>query len=274
MGAGTGGVVTAGVGPGAGRGATVPSGKNGVIAGTSRPPARVASSDCAAIWRSGASSAAAISRRAPWARSADGPMAPLAIDRIVTTSPGGMLAGAGAPAGSTPNAAQTAIPQDRTSARRSLCEGAPRTAAAGWPANLTSPFEVTRTAVAPKPPIAMPASCKAATPESTAAPRAAAAGGVSGPRVKIEPSGVPSLGSTATQRPLLSIPQARTGDRAGCRCSKRRCMRGTDAVASAGGTGISCTTAGLPLLRTAFQPWPAPGATSSISLGFGSDSGI
>ncbi len=58
-------------------------------------------------------------------------MAPLAIDRIVTTSPGGMLAGAGAPAGSTPKAAQTAIPDERTSARRSLCDGAPRTAAAG-----------------------------------------------------------------------------------------------------------------------------------------------
>jgi hypothetical protein len=47
-------------------------------------------------------------------------MAPLAIDRIVTTSPGGTLGGAGAPAGSTPNAAQTAIPHERTSARRSL----------------------------------------------------------------------------------------------------------------------------------------------------------
>src|SRR5205823_9339139 len=109
-GAGVGAAVTAGVGPEAGCGATVPGGRNGVIAGTSRPPARVASSDWAAICRSGASSAAAISRSAPCARSADGPMAPLAIDRIVTTSPGGMFAGAGAPAGSTPNAAQTAIP--------------------------------------------------------------------------------------------------------------------------------------------------------------------
>ena len=98
----------------------MPAGRKGVIAGTSRPPARVASSDCAATSRSGASSAAAISRRAPWARSADGPIAPLAMERMVTTSPGGMLAGAGAPAGSTPKAAHTAMPQDRTSARRSL----------------------------------------------------------------------------------------------------------------------------------------------------------
>src|SRR5438876_8650556 len=57
-------------------------------------------------------------------------MAPLAIERIVTTSPGAMFAGAGAPAGSTPKAAQTAMPQERTSARRSLCDGAARTAAA------------------------------------------------------------------------------------------------------------------------------------------------
>jgi hypothetical protein len=47
-------------------------------------------------------------------------MAPLAIDLIVTTRPGGMFGGAGAPAGSTPNAAHTAIPHDLTSARRSL----------------------------------------------------------------------------------------------------------------------------------------------------------
>ena len=190
-----------------------------MIGGTSRPPARVASSDCATIPRSGASSAAAISRRAPCARSADGPMAPLAIDRIVTTRPGGMFGGAGAPAGSTPNAAHTAMPLERTSARRSDCDGAPRTAAAGCPARRTSPLEVTRTAVAPKPPIAMPASCKAATPDNTAAPSVAAAGGVSGPRDRIVESGVPSLGSTATHTPLLSVPHASTGDSAGCRCS-------------------------------------------------------
>ena len=129
-------------------------------------------------------------------------------------------------------------------------------------------------AAAPKPPRAMPASWSAATPESTAAPRAAAAGGVSGPRDRIEPRGVPSFGSTATQIPFGSVPQARTGDRAGWRWSKRRWRRGTAAVASAGGIGISCTTAGFPLFRTAFQPWPPPGATSSISFGFGSDSGI
>src|SRR5213083_1943387 len=52
---GASGVFTAGVGPEAGCGATVPGGRNGVIAGTSRPPARVASSDWAAICRSGAS---------------------------------------------------------------------------------------------------------------------------------------------------------------------------------------------------------------------------
>jgi len=219
-----------GAGAGAGAGATgagalgcccaVPSpGRKGVIAGTSRPPARVASSDWAAIWRSGESRAAAISRRAPWARSADAPMAPLAIERIVTTRPGGMFADAGAPAGSTPKAAQTAMPLERTSARRSLCDGAPRTAAAGWPARRTSPLVVTRTAAAPKPPRAMPASWRAATPDSTAAPSAAAAGGVSGPRVRIAPSGVPSFGSTATQSPLLSMPHASTGERAGCRCS-------------------------------------------------------
>jgi len=46
------------------------------------------------------------------------------------------------------------------------------------------------------------------------------------------------------------------------------------AAASAGGTGISCTTAGLPFLSTAFHPWPAPGATSSISFGLGSLSAI
>ena len=149
-------------------------------------------------------------------------MAPLAMDRIVTTRPGEMFAGAGAPAGSTPKAAQTAMPQERTSARRSLCDGAARTAAAGWPASRTSPLLVTRTAVAPKPPIAIPASCKAATPESTAAPRAAAAGGVSGPRARIELSGVPSFGSTATQTPFWSVPHASTGERAGWRCSNRR----------------------------------------------------
>jgi hypothetical protein len=99
--------------------------------GISRPPARSASSDWAAVMRSGASKAAAISRSAPCARSAAGPIAPLAIERMVTTNPGGMLGGAGAPAGSTPNAAQIAIPHERTSARRSLCDGAPRTAAAG-----------------------------------------------------------------------------------------------------------------------------------------------
>jgi hypothetical protein len=80
------------------------------------------------------------------------------MERIVTTSPGGMLGGAGAPDGSTPNAAHTAMPHERTSARKSLCAGAPRTAAAGWPASLTSPFPVTRIAEALKPPIAMPAS--------------------------------------------------------------------------------------------------------------------
>jgi hypothetical protein len=85
-------------------------------------------------------------------------MAPLAIDLIVTTRPGGTFGGAGAPAGSTPNAAHTAIPHDLTSARRSLWEGAPRTAAAGWPASRTSPLLVMRTADAPKPPIAIPAS--------------------------------------------------------------------------------------------------------------------
>src|SRR5256884_444740 len=161
---------------GLGAGGTVPSGRKGVIGGSLRPPARVASSDCAAISRSGERSPADISRSAAWARSADGPMAPLAIERMVTTRPGAMFGGAGAPAGSTPKAAQTAMPHERTSARRSLCDGAPRTAAAG--------------------------------------------------------------------------------------------------CASAGGTGISCTTAGFPLRRTAFQPCPAPGATSSISFGFGSDSGI
>jgi len=252
----------------------VPGGRNGVIGGTSRPPARVASSDWAAISRSGESIAAAISLNAPWARSAEGPIAPLAMDRMVTTSPGAMFGGAGAPAGSTPNAAQTAMPHDLTSARRSLWEGAARTAAAGWPASLTSPLVVTRTAVAPKPPIAMPASCSAATPERTPAPRVAAAGGVSGPRERIDERGVPSLGSTATQTPFGSVPHASTGESAGWRWSKRRWRRGTAAVASAGGTGISCTTAGLPLLRTAFQPWPAPGPMSSISFGLGSDSGI
>ncbi|MEA2644174.1 MAG: hypothetical protein QOG08_1200, partial [Chloroflexota bacterium] len=90
--------------------AASPCGRKGVIGGTSRPPARVASSACDAFIRSGESSAAAISRSAPWARSAAGPMAPLAIDRIVTTRPGGMFGGAGAPAGSTPKAAQIAIP--------------------------------------------------------------------------------------------------------------------------------------------------------------------
>jgi hypothetical protein len=79
----------------------------------------VASSDWAAVARSGASSAAAISRSAAWALSAEGPIAPDAIERIVTTNPGGMFGGAGAPAGSTPKAAHTAMPQERTSARRS-----------------------------------------------------------------------------------------------------------------------------------------------------------
>jgi hypothetical protein len=106
-------------------------GRKGVIGGISRPPARVASSVCAAVIRSGASNADAISRSAPCARSAAGPIAPLAIERIVTTRPGGMFGGAGAPAGSTPKAAQIAIPLDRTSARRSLWDGAPRTAPAG-----------------------------------------------------------------------------------------------------------------------------------------------
>ena len=249
-------------------------GRYGVIEGISRPPARSASSDCAAVMRSGASSADAISRSAPWARSAAGPMAPLAIERIVTTSPGGMVGGAGAPAGSTPNAAQIAMPQERTSARRSLCDGAPRTAAAGWPVRRTSPLPVTRIAAAPNPPIAIPASCRAATPESTAAPRAAAAGGVRGPRERIVPKGVPSFGSTATQIPLGSVPQARTGASEGWRCSASLWMRGTAAAASAAGALISWTTAALPFFRTAFQPWPAPGATSSISFGFGSLSGI
>jgi hypothetical protein len=202
---------------GGGAGASV--GRKGVALGISRPPARSASSDCEATARSGARNAAAISRRAAWARSAAGPIAPLAMERMVTTRPGGMLGGAGAPAGSTPKAAQTAIPHERTSARRSLCAGAPRTAAAGCPAILTSPLPVTLTAVAPKPPIAMPASWSAATPDSTAAPSAAAAGGVSGPRESIVLSGVPSLGSTATQMPFGSVPHASTGDSAGCRCS-------------------------------------------------------
>src|SRR5207248_11361168 len=109
----------------------------------------------------------------------------------------------------------TAIPHDRTSARRSLCEGAARTAAAGWPASRTSPLVVTLTAVAPNPPSAMPASCRAATPERTAAPSAAAAGGGHGPRDRTEPGGVPSFGSTATQTPFWSVPHARTGERAG-----------------------------------------------------------
>jgi NAD-dependent dihydropyrimidine dehydrogenase PreA subunit len=51
-------------------------------------------------------------------------------------------------------------------------------------------------------------------------------------------------------------------------------MRGTAPAASAAGTGISCTTTDFPFLSTAFQPWPAPGSTSSISLGLGSLSGI
>jgi hypothetical protein len=194
-------------------------GRKGVIGGISRPPERSASSDWAATWRSGASSADAISRRALCARSAEGPIAPLAMERIVTTRPGGMFGGAGAPAGSTPKAAHTAMPHERTSARRSLCDGAPRTAAAGCPARRTSPLEVTRTAAALNPPKATPVSCSAATPESTDRPSAAAAGGVKGPRVRIVPSGVPSLGSTATQMPLLSVPHASTGDRAGWRCS-------------------------------------------------------
>ncbi len=224
--------------------------------------------------RSGASSAAAISRSAPCARSAAGPIAPLAIERMVTTRPGGMLGGAGAPAGSTPNAAQIAIPHERTSARRSLCDGAPRTAAAGCPVRRTSPFPVTRMAEAPNPPIAMPASCRAATPESTAAPSAAAAGGVSGPRERIVPNGVPSFGSTATQMPLGSVPHASTGASAGCRWSASRWMRGTAAAASAAGAEISWITTALPPLSVAFHPWPAPGATSSISFGLGSLSGI
>ena len=169
--------------------------------------------------RSGDSSADAISRRAPWARSAAGPMAPLAIERMVTTSPGGMFGGAGAPAGSTPKAAQIAMPLDRTSARRSLWDGAPRTAAVGWPESLTSPLPFTRTAEAPNPPIEMPASCRADTPDNNPAPSAAAAGGVSGPRDRMVPNGTPSLGSTATHKPFGSVPQARIGDRAGCRCS-------------------------------------------------------
>jgi hypothetical protein len=210
---GTGGTTGAGGGAGA-AGAEV--GRNAVTSGVSRPLALVASSAWAATARSGASRAAAISRRAPWARSAAGPMAPLAMDLIVTTRPGGTFGGAGAPAGSTPNAAHTAMPLDRTSALRSLCDGAPRTAAAGWPASLTSPLPVMRTADAPKPPIAIPASCSAATPERTAAPSAAAAGGVRAPRDRSVDSGVPSLGSTATQMPFGSVPQASTGERAGC----------------------------------------------------------
>jgi hypothetical protein len=268
------GAAGAGGGAGAAVAAGACPGRKGVTGGISRPPERSASSDSAATSRSGASRADAISRRPFCARSAEGPMAPLAIERMVTTRPGGMFGGAGAPDGSTPNAAQTAIPQERTSARKSLCEGAPRTAAAGCPAILTSPFDVTRTADALKPPIAMPVSCSAATPERTAAPNAAAAGGVRGPRVRIVPSGVPSFGSTATQTPVLSVPHPRTGESAGCGWSKRRCRRGTAAAASAGGTGISWTTTCLPFLRTAFQPWPAPGPTSSINLGFGSVSGI
>ena len=271
-----GNVGTKGGGCGAGASAAGPSvfGRNGVIDGISRPPARVASSACEAVMRSGASSAEAISLSAPCARSAAGPIAPLAIERIVTTRPGGMFGGAGAPAGSTPKAAQIAMPLERTSARRSLCEGAPRTAPAGCPASLTSPFPLTRTDAAPKPPIAMPASCSAATPESRAAPSAAAAGGVSGPRERMVPSGTPSLGSTATHRPFGSVPQARTGERAGCRWSNSLWMRGTAPAASAAGTGISCMTTDFPFLRTAFQPWPTPGSTSSISLGLGSLSGI
>ena len=197
-------------------------GRNGVIGGISRPPARSASSACDETIRSGDSRAFAISRNAPWARSAAGPIAPLAMERIVTTRPGGMVVGAGAPAGSTPKAAQIAIPLERTSARRSLCEGAPRTAAAGWPESLTSPLPFTRTAEAPNPPIEMPASCSADTPERSPAPSAAAAGGVSGPRVRMEPSGTPSFASTATQRPLGSVPHASTGERDGCGCSYRR----------------------------------------------------
>ena len=149
----------------AGRGAGVSStigldgsGTNGVIDGISRPPALRAISLCAASWRSGARSGPAISRSAPWARSTAGPMAPLAIERIVTTRPGASSGGAGAPAGSTPKAAQIAIPHERTSARRSPWLGAPRTAATGWPASRTSPLPVRRMAVASKPPIATPAS--------------------------------------------------------------------------------------------------------------------
>ncbi len=216
---GTGGTNGAGAAGGCGGGGagTASLGTNEAASGISRPLARVASSACAATARSGARRAAAISRKAPCARSAAGPIAPLAIERMVTTRPGGTLGGAGAPAGSTPNAAHTAMPEDRTSARRSLCEGAPRTAAAGCPASLTSPFPVIRIADAPNPPIAMPASCSAATPDSTAAPSAAAAGGVSGPRDRSVESGVPSFGSTATQMPLGSVPHARTGESAGCR---------------------------------------------------------
>jgi hypothetical protein len=135
------------------------------MGGISRPPALSASSDCDVTARSGDRSADAISRNAPWARSAAGPMAPLAIERIVTTRPGGMFGGAGAPAGSTPNAAHMAMPLERTSALRSLCEGAPRAAAIGWPESLTSPLPFTRTAEAPNPPIEIPASCSADTPD-------------------------------------------------------------------------------------------------------------
>jgi len=201
-------------------------------------------------------------------------MAPLAIERIVTTRPGAMSDGAGAPDGSTPNAAQMAMPQERTSARRSLCDGAPRTAAAGWPAILTSPLSVILTAVASKPPMAMPASCSVPTPERTAAPSAAAAAGVKRPRLRIVLKGTPSLGSTATHTPVVSVPHAQTGDSDGCRRSASRCRRGAAAAASAGGTGISCTTTGRPFLSTAFQPWPEPGATGSNGFGLGSLSGI
>ena len=201
-------------------------------------------------------------------------MAPLAIERMVTTRPGGSSAGAGAPAGSTPNAEQIAMPHERTSARRSPWLGAPRTAATGCPARRASPLAVRRTAVASNPPIATPASCSAATPDSNDVPRAAAACGVKRPLASTVLRGVPSLGSTAIHTPLASVPHASTGESDGWGCSARRWMRGTAAAAAAGGTGISCTTTCLPLLSTAFQPCADPAGIDSSGFGFGSDSGM
>jgi len=99
-------------------------------------------------------------------------------------------------------------------AQVTLCRGSAH-GRGGWPASRTSPFPVTRTAVAPKPPIATPASCRGRCLRARPRKRCRSWRGQRSAREdRAERRAL--VGLDRDPDPIGVVPHARTGESAGC----------------------------------------------------------